>query len=111
MEVGLLGQPPLPEYLMNAYIEGAKARANKEPFKWVSDEWTEGYEYMQNLLSPIETRIVQAALQFKVVAETAIREMEERFRDRGTAEPAGASAGSARPSERPTKPSETGLAT
>jgi triphosphoribosyl-dephospho-CoA synthetase len=66
------------------YIAGAKARANREPFQHVSDEWTRGYNDMESQLSPIETEIVNLTFRYSLVAEGFVRGLEESFREHGT---------------------------
>lgn len=63
------------------YIEGAKARAQKLDFKFVSDEWTRGFNDMTEKLSPIETDIIKLTFQYQTVAVGFVRELEDSFRE------------------------------
>lgn len=63
------------------YIEGAKARALKEQFRFVSEEWTRGYNDMTERLSPIETDIVKLTFQYQTTASSFVRELEGSFRE------------------------------
>lgn len=63
------------------YINGAKARATREQFRFVSDEWTRGYNDMTDKLSPIETQIITLTFQYQTVACGFVRELEDSFRE------------------------------
>lgn len=63
------------------YINGAKARATKEPFHFISEEWTKGYNDMTELLSPIETEIIKLTFKYQTTACGYVRELEESFRE------------------------------
>jgi hypothetical protein len=59
------------------YIQGAKDRARKIAPPWLaSNQYLEGYQWMESLLSPIETEIMTQTLRYKTVAESQIRELE-----------------------------------
>ncbi len=63
------------------YINGAKARATKEQFRWVSAEWTAGFDDMTEKLSPIETDIIKLTFKYQTVACGFVRELEDSFRE------------------------------
>ncbi len=82
---------------MTDYIKGALCRAQKTDIPGVtqSKEWYDGYEDMQQRLSPIETTILTATMQYKAVAEKRIQELlEEHTRATAVASSATGSTGS-----------------
>lgn len=91
------------------FIRGAKARAakdenlGKEHMNWQDyQEFWAGYQHMTKLLSPIETNIIVATLQYSATARKEVSELEAQLNGtvEGSAEPTV-------PSERPQVPAPT----
>jgi hypothetical protein len=78
------------------YIEGAKARANKQDFRPLATKaWQEGFESMHELVASVEQDIVLLVFKYQTVATNRIEELlEEHTRATAVASSATGSTGS-----------------